>query len=340
MNQKGFAISGMLYSILVLFLIMILSILATLGTRKLILDKTKKDVYNNIQIEANKELLAAYKIINKNSGTANFAADNKNTSINANLGFSSKYYFKGANPNNYLKFAGQCWRIISISQNNTIKLIYENTSCSPTTTSGRTVNAYKWNENNNNNWYDNSTVLRTLLENYSNSGNLSAFTISSTNLNKIADAVWYVGALSYDSSKTLADNINQERTGKGATSLPELADLDVTEYTWQNKFGLINTTEFVKASSNPNCYNAYTSFASTNCKNDNYLYKDYNWWTLNARSDNANGIFFARLNSATNGDFNVGNANQQLSIRPVIYLKSDVIISNGTGTASDPYIIS
>lgn len=340
MNQKGFAISGMLYSILVLFLIMILSILATLGTRKLILDKTKKEVYDNIQVQANKEQLAAYQIINKNSGTANFAADNKNTNINANLGYTSKYYFKGANPNNYLKFAGQCWRIVSISQNNTIKLIYENSSCSPTTTSGRINSGYKWNNNNVNNWYDSATALRTLLEGYSSSGNLSTFTISSTNLNKIANATWYVGALSYDSSKSLADNITEERTGKGSTTLPALVDIDATEYTWQNKIGTLNTTDFVKASSDPGCYNAYTLFASTKCKNNNYLAKAYNWWSLNARANNTTDIFFMRLNQDTTGDFTVGSANQSLSIRPVIYLNSNVVLSGGQGTASQPYEVS
>ena len=48
MNKKGFAVSGIIYSILILFLILIFSILSILGGRKLILDKLKNDVMNEL----------------------------------------------------------------------------------------------------------------------------------------------------------------------------------------------------------------------------------------------------------------------------------------------------
>ena len=48
LNNKGFAISGIIYSILILFLLLIFSILAILGSRKLIIDKFKLDVLNKI----------------------------------------------------------------------------------------------------------------------------------------------------------------------------------------------------------------------------------------------------------------------------------------------------
>ena len=47
-NNKGFAISGIIYSILILFLLLIFSILAILGSRKLIIDKFKLEVLNKI----------------------------------------------------------------------------------------------------------------------------------------------------------------------------------------------------------------------------------------------------------------------------------------------------
>jgi len=339
MNNKGFAISGMLYSILILFLILIMSILATLGARKLILDKTKNDVINDIISETNKEQLAAYKIINDHSGTANFAADTKNTAVNANLAYTSKYYFKGSNPNNYLQFAGVCWRIVSISHNNTIKIIYENNTCSPTTTSGRVNSNQKWSNTAQNNWYSSDTALRLLLETYANSGNLTAFTISSTNLAKVNNATWYVGSLYYDTKYSLYENINQERAEQGKTNLPALVDKEATEYTWQNKIGLLSPSEFVKASSSALCYNTYTSFASTNCKNDNYLYKEYNWWTLNANSNTTNLAWFNRINQDSVGDLTVGTVTNPLSVRPVLYLNNNVNIT-GKGTPSNPYVVS
>ena len=51
MNKKGFAVSGIIYSILILFLILIFSILSILGGRKLILDKLKNDVMNELNDE-------------------------------------------------------------------------------------------------------------------------------------------------------------------------------------------------------------------------------------------------------------------------------------------------
>ena len=47
-NNKGFAISGIIYSILILFLLLVFSILAILGSRKLIIDRFKLEVLNKI----------------------------------------------------------------------------------------------------------------------------------------------------------------------------------------------------------------------------------------------------------------------------------------------------
>ncbi len=51
MNNKGFAVSGIIYSILILFLILIFGILSILGGRKVILDKLKNDVANELNDE-------------------------------------------------------------------------------------------------------------------------------------------------------------------------------------------------------------------------------------------------------------------------------------------------
>ena len=48
LNQKGFAIASILYSLMVLFLMLLLSILGILGSRKAILDKNKKDILEDL----------------------------------------------------------------------------------------------------------------------------------------------------------------------------------------------------------------------------------------------------------------------------------------------------
>lgn len=47
-DNKGFAISSMLYSILLLFLMLVLGVLGVLGNRKIILDKIKSEVITNL----------------------------------------------------------------------------------------------------------------------------------------------------------------------------------------------------------------------------------------------------------------------------------------------------
>ncbi len=54
MNKKGFAVSGIIYSILVLFLILVLGLLSLNGGRKLVLDRLKNDALSYV----NKEPLA------------------------------------------------------------------------------------------------------------------------------------------------------------------------------------------------------------------------------------------------------------------------------------------
>ena len=48
LNNKGLAVSGIIYSILILFLILIFGILGILGSRKMILDKLKNDVLEQL----------------------------------------------------------------------------------------------------------------------------------------------------------------------------------------------------------------------------------------------------------------------------------------------------
>ncbi len=44
LNNKGFAISGIIYSILLLFLIILSGLLTMMSSRKIVLDKIKNDI--------------------------------------------------------------------------------------------------------------------------------------------------------------------------------------------------------------------------------------------------------------------------------------------------------
>ena len=86
LNNKGFAISTIIYSILVLFLMFLFGILAVLGNRKIVLDKLRTDVMNQLNSDivnndyidssgANKPLLLDNMIPIKYDGTNWIYAD-------------------------------------------------------------------------------------------------------------------------------------------------------------------------------------------------------------------------------------------------------------------------
>ena len=51
MNKKGFAVSGIIYSLLILFLLLLFGILSIMGARKMILDKLKNEVMEELNGE-------------------------------------------------------------------------------------------------------------------------------------------------------------------------------------------------------------------------------------------------------------------------------------------------
>jgi len=66
-----------------------------------------------------------------NEGTPNFAltATTDEGMFRAEDTDGTSYYFRGAVTNNYVKFAGKCWRIVRINGDKSIRLIYDGTTC-------------------------------------------------------------------------------------------------------------------------------------------------------------------------------------------------------------------
>ena len=76
----------------------------------------------------------------------------------------------------------------------------------------------------------------------------------------------------------------------------------------------------------------------SNCKDNDWLYNSSSdQWTLSPRSfSHANGVF--PVNSS--GRVNHMYASYPIAVRPVVFLKSNVSITGGIGTSSDPYTLS
>ena len=285
--------------------------------------------------------------------------------------------YVGASPKNYLKFNGDTWRIIGVFNNITtidengnekkeslVKIVrngslgdYSWDSSGSDKNNGHGINEwsqadlmYELNcDGSGNLKYCRSDIAEGYLSNktsgttkwYNGSNNAQNATydysknIKSSSLNKVAKVKWNLGG-HYNSSVSALNMYNAER-GTAHISNP----LDGTTRTniWDGKIALIYPSDYGYASTDPSCrgnllstdpnYNGY-------CKNENWLFNDAYQWTLSPHSGYADSVF--RVYPAGNVDDY--NANDTYGVRPVLFLKSDVVIAGGTGDEKDPYKIS
>lgn len=108
LNDRGFAVSGIIYSILILFLVLIFAVLTVLGSRKLILDKLKNDVMTELNSGEVKEIpnLIDTLLTQYQGASTGLLRDSTNPDI---------YYYKGNSDevsNNYLWYGGHNWRVV------------------------------------------------------------------------------------------------------------------------------------------------------------------------------------------------------------------------------------
>ncbi len=114
LNKRGFAISVILYSMIILVIGILYLLLAILNTRHNLSKEKNNDVVDYINNQGvntisdeRAQKIATNKIINK----GNLLYKNGN------------YYFYGNDPNNYVSFNGETWRIIGVISVNNIKYL-------------------------------------------------------------------------------------------------------------------------------------------------------------------------------------------------------------------------
>lgn len=113
---------------------------------------------------------------------------------------------------------------------------------------------------------------------------------------------------------------------------------DEKSFVWEGKVGLINASDYLRASSDSiNCNS--DSALDTNyesCKLTNWLTGNLNYWTINPVSSSYGNVYAVAqagmfASWRTYDDF-------QFAVRPCVYLSSSIRLS-GTGTSLDPYVI-
>ena len=217
--------------------------------------------------------------------------------------YECRYFFTGANPNNYVTFNGETagWRIISVGCDGTIKIIKNNS-----------IGNMIWDSSKSNNWARPSTLNTYLNETYYSS-------LTNTAKQQIAQSNFSIGAI--DVWDNISKNVNAEN-----------------EQLWKGTLALPTATEYLRTnSSKDDRCRTITNF-NISCTSTGWLDNNINWWTLSPHSDFSDTVF-----SVTSGGYignNYGLESTGVGVRPVLYLKSSIKITGGTGTSSDPYQIS
>ena len=286
----------------------------------------------------------------------------KDNTVDTNI----RYY--GSDPNNYVSFNNELWRIIGVFGNN-VKLVRSESlgslswdSSDSSINKGNGIN--QWGESTygdgsyyegadlqvylNKMYYGGDTTV-TCYDGYQN----STITCPTNTLDRTAKLLidkhtWSLGAIEMSIEDTISF-YNAERgtaNGKTCTSGNYCNDSVIRTTKWTGYVALPYITDWAYASSESICETNIQTKDSSNlfvCKNNNWMQRsDWTWylspgvqsananyvWTVSGNGNVANYIMFGAMSKFAYYGSNVA---------PSIYLKSSVLMKGGSGTSSDPY---
>ena len=262
-----------------------------------------------------------------------------------------RYY--GSNPNNYVRFNNELWRIIGVFGNN-VKLIRSESladlswdSSESSVNGGWGVN--EWSQADlqvylNKMYYGGDTTVTCYNGENNKTTTCPTGTIDETSKSLIDYHTWNTGAIEYNTRTDTFAFYNAERgnvTGKICSSGNNCNDTVTRTTEWPGYIGLPYATDYAYASGESICETNMVKQDSNNvyiCKNDNWMFKPNTWyWTMSPYAD-------ASVARNVWGVVSVGYVNDYYAanggaVFPAIYLKSNILIESGNGISSDPYIL-
>ena len=290
--------------------------------------------------------------------------DNEETSIENGLKKDNtpdqniRYY--GSNPNNYVSFNNELWRIIGVFGNNVKLVRSEKLGDLSWDSSEESINAgggvNEWSQADlqvylNKMYYGGTSVTCYKGENNTTT-TCPTGTIDETSKSLIDYHTWNTGAPNYNtlynSTTKSFDTIEFYKAERGSVngktcSSGTYCNDTVTRTTeWPGYIGLPYVTDWAYASGEDDCNTKIDVSSTYKCKNNNWMHygstNNDTTWVMSpfALPVNANVVWHVRGGGRTG---NVGAA-RPLSAFPTIYLKSNIIIESGKGTSSDPYELS
>ena len=268
-----------------------------------------------------------------------------------------RYY--GSNPNNYVSFNNELWRIIGVFGNN-VKLVRSESlgslswdSSESSVNNGWGVN--EWSQADlqvylNKMYYGGTSVT---CYNGKNKKEVTCptNTLDETSKGLIDYYTWNTGAPNYNklynsTTKTLdtVEFYKAERgtvNGKICRSGGNCNDTVIRKTEWTGYIALPYVTDYAYASSENDCNTKIDKSSSYKCKNNNWMHygstRNDVMWVLSpgASSGNANLVWLVSGDGSTSDS----SASNPFSAFPTIYLKSNILIESGKGTSDNPYIL-
>ena len=261
-----------------------------------------------------------------------------------------RYY--GSDPNNYVRFNNELWRIIGVFGNN-VKLIRSEKlgnlswdSSEESINEGWGVN--EWSTSALKNYLNTMYYGGTSVTCY-NAKNKQTTTCPTNKLNTESKTLidyytWKTGAIEMSKRTNTPAFYKSERgnvTGKICNGGSACNDTVERTTEWPGYIGLPYATDYAYASGESICETNMVKQDSSNtyiCKNNNWMFKPNTWyWTLSldAYPSASRGVWLVHgVGSVANNNAAYGGA-----IFPAIYLKTDILIKSGTGRSNDPYIL-
>ena len=251
------------------------------------------------------------------------------------------YRYEGKNPNNYVLFNGELWRIIGVFDSNThgvsgnlTKIIRD-----------ESIGSYAWHKSNTNDWSKASlnTILNTYYYNSQNGTGQTACYFYSTSVpgncdfrytgldatarSMIQQVTWKLGG--YSSTSATAEAFYGYERGTTVYSGRPTTATGYIGLMYPSDYGYSVLSSSCARTTNLGNYNKST------CGGQSWLLKNGYEWTMTPRSSYSNYVFFV---SSIASLYNLG-ASSGRAVRPTAYLKSSVYIVSGDGSEANPYVI-
>jgi len=262
-----------------------------------------------------------------------------------------EYRYEGTDTEveNYVWFNNELWRIIGAFPGGTPSTVTEDGTfvqgdAAPSTENtvkiirNDVIGSFAWDKDDTNNWLNselNTNILNNLyLNSLSGTCNFYSTSVSKTcsfesnGLGNVGDyltnVTWNLGG--YSSAPNPQDMYNYERGNTVYSGRPYLTTA---------KVGLMYPSDYGYATSSDSCQTGTNLSSYGSCGSNGWILKNGNEWTQSPYSSNNFYVWYV----SSLAYVNYGGTYSGYGVRPVVYLKSNVYVTGGSGSINNPYQI-